>query len=142
MDENELKTTVAQLLADDIKLNDIQKILRNEHNHTITFMDLRILSADLQVNWAKFDPKAEEPEEEVKTSPKELTAVEQTIVEVSKIQRPGAMFSGTVTFLSGLKGEWFVDQQGQLGVQVEDESQQPSDDEMADFQQTLRAQLS
>ena len=141
MDENTLKQTVAQLLSDGVKLNDIQKILKEEHNHSIPFMELRLLAADLEVNWSKFDPKKDEEEVEEETPTAEPTPVDNTLVEISKIQRPGAMFSGTVTFLSGIRGNWFVDQSGQLGIELEDENQQPSPEDQQAFQVALKEQL-
>lgn len=141
MDENTLKETVAKLLADGVKLNDIQKILKEEHNHSIPFMELRLLAADLEVNWSKFDPKKDEEDTEEEAPKVAPTPVDQTLIEISKIQRPGAMFSGSVTFLSGIKGTWFVDQMGQLGLELEDESQQPSEEDQKAFSQALQEQL-
>ena len=141
MDENTLKETVAKLLADGVKLNDIQKILKEEHSHSIPFMELRLLAADLEVNWSKFDPKKEEEDAEEEAPKATPTPVEQTLVEISKIQRPGAIFSGSVTFLSGIKGTWFVDQNGGLGLELEDESQQPTEEDQQAFKMALQEQL-
>ena len=138
MNENQVKTIVAKLLSEGVKLNDIQKQLSSEHSHTITFMDLRLLAAELEVNWAQFDPKKEEKVEEEKEVP---VPVDATLVEVSNIQRAGVMVHGTVTFLAGHKGEWFLDPQGQLGLKMLDDTVQPSESDMADFQQVLRQQL-
>jgi hypothetical protein len=72
----------------------------------------------------------------------ELIPQEATQIEISKIQRPGAMVSGSVVFLSGVKGEWYLDEYGALGMNLADESQQPSEEDMLDFQTNLQQQLS
>ena len=40
-----------------------------------------------------------------------------TIVEISKLARPGMMLSGTVTFANGSSADWCIDQMGRLGVE-------------------------
>jgi DNA-binding transcriptional MerR regulator len=142
MDEKEILKIIAQHLEKDVNLNEIHKILAKEHNVKMTYMELRLLSADIEnMDWSKFDPKVKEEEEEIKEAV-ELIPQEATQIEVSKIQRPGAMYSGSVTFLSGMKGEWHIDQYGALGLNLADESQQPSEDDMQDFQTLLQQQLS
>ena len=131
---------IAQHLDEGQTLNEIHKILSEEHSVKMTFMELRLLSADIEnMDWSKFDPKQEEEEEK---EPVELIPQETTTIEVSSIQRPGTMASGSVIFLSGIKGEWYLDQYGALGLNLEDESHQPSDEDMHDFQTNLQQQLS
>ena len=145
MDEKEIKQIVGANLQKGKTLNEIHKILADEHSVKITFMELRLLSAELEdMDWSVFDPKKEEPEE----SDDDLDAQEVsgeleegTKIELHKVQRPGAMMSGSVVFLSGIKGEWYVDQFGALGLNLDDESQQPTEEDMEDFQMTLRRKL-
>jgi hypothetical protein len=142
MEEKDILKIIAQHLAEDLTLNEIHKVLADKHAVKITFMELRLLSADIEnMDWSKFDPKKEEEEEEAKEVV-ELIPQEATQIEISKIQRPGAMVSGSVVFLSGVKGEWYLDEYGALGMNLADESQQPSEEDMLDFQTNLQQQLS
>ena len=144
MDDKEIKQIVGANLHEGKTLNEIHKILADEHNVKITFMELRLLSAELEdMDWSVFDPKKEEPEE----SDDDLEAQEVsgevesgTQIELHKVQRPGAMMSGSVVFLSGIKGEWYVDQFGALGLNVDDDKD-PTEEDMEDFQLTLRRKL-
>ncbi len=144
MNENELKALVGGYLHSGKTLNEIHKILVEEYKVKMTFMDLRILSAELEdMDWSIFDPKKPEVKEEEVS---EAEAVEGemesgTIVELHKVQRPGAMVSGSVVFLSGIKGEWYLDRQGSLGLNLDDETRQPDENDMRDFQMTLRRML-
>ncbi|MCM8532731.1 MAG: hypothetical protein NE330_16305 [Lentisphaeraceae bacterium] len=141
MEDIELKKLIKSHLDEDLTLNEIHKILSTEHNVKITFMELRLLSSEIEdMDWGKFDPKAEEEdeEEEVREAP---VPVEATQIEISNIQRAGAMASGTVTFLSGLKGEWYVDTMGQLGLNMAHEDDKPSEEDMQDFQTQLQRQI-
>ena len=143
MEEKEILKIVAEHLEQGLTLNEIHKILSSEHSVKMTFMELRLLSADIEnMDWSKFDPKKEEDEEEATSEKAELVPQDETQIEVSNIQRPGTMASGNVTFLSGIKGEWYLDQYGALGLNLEDESQQPSEEDMHDFQQSLQSILS
>lgn len=142
MEEKDILKIIAQHLAEDLTLNEIHKVLADKHAVKITFMELRLLSADIEnMDWSKFDPKKEEEEEDAKEVA-ELIPQEATQIEISKIQRPGAMVSGSVVFLSGVKGEWYLDEYGALGMNLADESQQPSEEDMLDFQTNLQQQLS
>ena len=40
-----------------------------------------------------------------------------TVVEVSKLMRPGTALSGTVKFASGSTADWYIDQTGRLGLE-------------------------
>ena len=57
-------------------------------------------------------------------------------MEKSGLVRPGALASGTVSFGSGAKAEWIVDQMGRLGL--ENVVGEPTEEDFAEFQQELR----
>ena len=59
-------------------------------------------------------------------------------VTISEVQRPGVMISGTVTFDSGDKAEWYLDQMGQLGMNPEAPEFRPSPAQMRAFQMELQ----
>ena len=60
----------------------------------------------------------------------------KTVVELSKIARPGAAASGTVKFGSGVTAEWVVDAYGRLGL--ENASGKPDRQDVAEFQVELQ----
>ncbi len=111
----ELKKNIAKLLSEKKTLSEIQDILKSEFEHSMTFLDLRLLAAELEgVDWKQFDPVKEEVEEEEEEV--ELVGDGKTYVEISQVQRPGAMLSGSVIFASGASSNWMLDQSGQLGL--------------------------
>ena len=144
MSDDKVKKIVAGYLAEDIPLSDIQKLLLEDHEINMTFMELRLLSADLEVNWAKFDPTpaADDEDEEDGEESAEEEIEEGVQIEVSRVVRPGAMVSGSFECPSGAAGEWFIDQMGQLGVKLKDEEVTPTEDESMEFQYKLRELLS
>ena len=129
--ELEIKKFTAAELAAGVSLSDIQNHINAEFKTSLTYMDVRILASTLDVDWQALDPnakKAAEPEEndnpapEEPAAPQEPDAVEadeasDTVVEVSKLARPGMMLSGSVKFASGSTAEWYVDNMGRLGLE-------------------------
>ena len=60
MEEKEILKIIAEHLEQGLTLNEIHKILSSEHSVKMTFMELRLLSADIEnMDWSKFDPKKE-----------------------------------------------------------------------------------
>ena len=143
MEEIEIIKIVAKHLNEGLTLNEIHKILSDEHSVKMTFMELRLLSSEIEdMDWSQFDPKKEEPEEDDAEAKEVSGEVEPgTQIEMNKVQIPGTMMSGSVVFLSGVKGKWSIDQFGSLDLGLDDESQQPTEEDMEDFQTTLRQQL-
>ena len=62
-------------------------------------------------------------------------------VSINKLIRPGASLSGDVTFASGAKGEWWVDERGRLGLNPAAGSAKPTQDDVLDFQQALQDEV-
>ncbi len=132
--ENQIKMFVAQELAQGISLSDIQNHINAEFKQNMTYMDVRILASTLDVDWQALDPNAKKAatpaEEKIEDVPESDNAVPEedaaavdsgavgdTVVEVSKIARPGMMLSGSVKFASGSTAEWYVDNMGRLGLE-------------------------
>ena len=153
MDDMIIKRFVAQKLQEGIKLSDIQTLLADELQCRMTFLDLRLLAAELEdVDWSKFDPqekKAEEapapaapaaeeavPAAEAAEAGEAPAVAGNTVVELSRLSRPGAMAHGTVTFASGVTAEWIIDEMGRLGL--DKVSGQPTEQDIQDFQVELR----
>lgn len=171
MDNTETKKIVAKLLNDGMSLSDIQKELHEKHSITLTFLDLRLLAAELEnVDWTKQEPVR--PKEELKpdasggkdAKPVDAELVDdgvapeggddfdeeldeaggatsgKTVVELSRLARPGAMFSGKVTFASGASADWVFDQLGRLGL--EKAVGKPTNNDLREFQVELQKLLS
>jgi DNA-binding transcriptional MerR regulator len=161
MEEIEIKKIVAQKLSEGISLSDIQKQLSDEHDVKMTFLDLRLLASELEnVDWESFNKEEETPEEtdeldEAVDSPGEDTMHEDgdyqaadealdapsggTVVELSKLARPGAVASGSVKFGSGASAEWILDQMGRLALS--NASGEPTQDDIQEFQMELQKAL-
>ena len=81
------------------------------------------------------------PEESLKeVSPEEEntqgTVRGKTVVELSKLARPGAIASGTVKFGSGVTAEWIFDQMQRLSLA--NASGQPDQQDIREFQMELQ----
>jgi len=144
MNTEERNRWIAARLDEGLTLSDVQQRLADEHGITMTYLELRLLAADLAVDWQKQDPvPAPTPEQ----SADQDIAVEaeptpaQTKVTISKLVRPGASISGDVEFASGAKAEWFVDAMGRLGLKPSPGSNQPSEQDIQEFQVELQRKL-
>jgi len=60
---------------------------------------------------------------------------------VDQIAIPGTMVSGKVTFTDGKKAGWYVDTNGQLGLECDDPTYRPSETDLSSFQKELRRSL-
>lgn len=134
---------IKEKLDQGVSLSDVQKLLASELGIRMTYLDLRLLAADLKVNWDKQEKHKSDDEMDISKLPaKDADAVPSTKVTVSKLARPGVAMSGDVEFLSGAKGEWFLDNRGRLGFQAAEGSSQPTEDDLEDFQVVLQSKLS
>ncbi len=142
MTDLEMKKMIAEELNKGTSLSDIQTILARDFDKRMTFLELRLLAAELEnVDWSKQDPEvpAKDAEEDTPAAAAAETAAGpggKTVVEKSGLVRPGALASGTVSFGSGAKAEWIVDQMGRLGL--ENVVGEPTEEDFAEFQQELR----
>ena len=57
MDDNERDQLIAKLVGEGKTLSEVQKILQEDYNIQVTYMDLRLISSDLEINWQQFDKK-------------------------------------------------------------------------------------
>ncbi len=138
MNDNNRNQLIVNRIAEGVSLSDIQKELQSELNITLTYMDLRLLIADLEdLDWKKDEvvvPKEEEVTSEVTEGP------EHVLVTISKIVRPNCSLNGSVSFPSGITGEWYVDQRGGLGLDCKNDAK-PCEEELMAFQQELQRQV-
>ncbi len=145
MDQDKIKEIVIAELKKKTSLSDIQNLLDSEHGIKITFMELRILASELEEVIAEM-AQEEAAAEAIDAEAEEDIAADEvepgsgtTVVEVSKLARPGAMMHGTVQFASGASAEWVLDQFGRLGL--EKSEGQPTEDDIKEFQAELQKTL-
>ena len=139
--EVEIKRFMAEQLQQGLSLSEIQKLVNDKFKVKMTYMDIRILASELDtIDWKALDPRAQaeaakkakeeaeakaaeaaapgaEAEEDVPGTAAAPAGQGSTVVELSKIARPGMMLSGTVKFASGSTADWYVDQMGRLGLE-------------------------
>ncbi|MBR7105178.1 MAG: hypothetical protein IKC65_09545 [Lentisphaeria bacterium] len=123
--ENDIKLYMASRIAEEVSLSDIQNEVNEKFAQKLTYMDIRILASGLDIDWqARAKAKAEEENAASQETPaQEENAADEnasdgkTVVEVSKLMRPGTALSGTVKFASGSTADWYIDQTGRLGLE-------------------------
>lgn len=146
------KEQLAGWLAEGLSLSDIQKNVTSEFGINITYMDLRFLIDDLELEIKDNTPKPEDDESEEDGSGGEDSAEDADAevvggavnVDVDAVQRPGAMASGNVTFSDGQSLGWQLDQYGRLGLipgADTPDGYQPPEEDVAEFQEQLQSKL-
>lgn len=174
MTNEERNRVIMEKLNEGMSLSDVQKFLERECGLRMTYFDLRMLAADLQVDWEKQDrPKAdtsidvskapvqrpqppppqpqpqegaaddEQPEDggEEQAVPAPAPADGHAAIVLDETPIPGAAVSGTVTFPSGASGRWVLTRDGRFGLEPDEGSAQPTEDDYAVFQQDLQRKL-
>ncbi len=135
MSELEIKKFIAQELNNGVSLSNIQDQVRDNFGVKYTFLEMRMLAAELEdVDWQKLDPAEENKEEEEAPTPEPGDG--KTYVTRNTLVRPGAVASGSVKFGSGASAEWLLDQYGRLSL--DNEVGTPTEDDLKDFQEELR----
>lgn len=156
MQKDEIKKYVAKLLNEGVSLSDIQKQLRSEKGVNMTFLDLRLMVSEIEnIDWSK-QKTEEKPKEPKKVDPEKGALLDEedefagtsdegiaggtTVVEVSRLTRPGTIANGSVKFASGIKANWMVDQYGRLGL--DKATGEPTAQDIKEFQTELQKMLS
>ena len=159
--EDQLKS-VAAWFAGGASLDEIQKRLVAEYGVHLTYFDLRMLVAELPQpeegeEEATGDATGETPvvpgngqdarcpsgdaTGETPVVPEEPSGepgAANVTVECDAIMIPGTMASGDVTFSDGVKGKWYLDQMGRLGLGGDlPQGYRPSPEDAALFQSRL-----
>lgn len=134
----EIKKFMAEKIAENVSLSDIQTLVNEKFNIRMTFMDIRILASELEVDWrseAEKNPPAEEEKEpaDAENNANAANAPGKTTVELNKIVRPGALASGSVHFASGVYAEWYIDNSGRMGLDKVTGGK-PTEQDIEDFQ--------
>jgi hypothetical protein len=160
---------VRQWCADEADLATVQQRIAAEFDIRLTYLDTRMLLADLGATAGKSDKELEreatqareaektqhentldkkpgspdEPSDAAGTSvdPAGMPTGGKASVSVSSVTPPGMIVAGTVTFSDGKSAEWYLDQLGRLGMNPQDPSYKPSEADLMAFQKELQQVL-
>lgn len=165
------KQKVVDWIQQGLKLSEIQTRLDTELGVRLTYMEVKMLLAELELR-----PKDQEPAKPAATlgSPAEPTPspagappaeanlggthdlddsgaltpddLSSTLggnvsVTIDTITRPGSMVSGKVTFSDKKTADWYLDQYGRLGMAPAEKGYRPSQMDVMAFQTELQNQL-
>ena len=148
----EQKETIRGWVADGDQMADVQRRLKEEMDFSVTYMDTRFLSLDLDLQFiVEEEPEAEpEPENPAEEAPLDELSPQDEVprmpppggfqpvtVSLDQIARPGAMVSGKVTFSDGENAMWMIDQEGRPSVDPDTAGYRPSQEDLMEFQTEL-----
>jgi hypothetical protein len=122
-----------QWAAEGASMSDLQRHLKEDFGHSLTYMDTRFLILDLGIELieeAKVVPKEEEK------APPVPTGFVRTSMDTLTL--PGALVSGKVTFSDGETAIWMLDQSGRPGLDPDTPGYSPSREDIQEFQLQLR----
>ena len=161
----EQSATVASWVAAGDNLSAIQKKLREHFSVALTYMDVRFLVDDLNLQ-LKDAPKKADANDVTKTQPAPAAPAaaapgaaaglpnEDDLAEApvaggsvtldvdSVTLHPGALASGKVTFSDGVTGKWIIDHQGRPGfTEISRTGYRPSPTDAQEFMRQLEAEL-
>lgn len=155
----EQKTSVSEWVAAGDNLYAVQKKLADQFKVSMTYMDVRFLVDDLNLQLKDPAPKVDtsdvskgapaKPGADQAVSAGEAADDEMAApgtgvsIAVDKVSlNPNAMASGTMRFPDGVTGRWIVDHQGRPGiVEVSKPGYRPSAADSQAFMQELSAAL-
>lgn len=144
------KEAVTGWVADGLKLSEIQSRISESFEVSLTYMDVRFLIEDLELQ-LKEQPKPVDSDLRNVPPPPGNEAIENEQIDASdkpsadssvsvllhNLYKPGVVVSGDVTFSDGEKVGWSLDQTGRLALNPTTEGYQPSQDDLQEFQKEL-----
>jgi len=161
----EQTAAVASWVAAGDNLSVIQKKLREQFKIALTYIDVRFLVDDLNLQ-LKDPPKKVDTSDVSKTQPKPAApadgtddaalpgeddlaeadtapAIGSVILDVDAVTLlPNALASGKVTFSDGVTGKWIIDHQGRPGfTEISQPGYRPSPEDAQSFMRQLEAEL-
>lgn len=129
----EQQDALKQWAAEGATMPDLQRHLKDDFGHSLTYMDTRFLILDLGIELIE-TPKEEEKKEE-KPAP---VATGFVTVTMDSLTLPGALVSGKATFSDGETAVWMLDQTGRPGLDPDTEGYRPTQEDIMEFQKQLR----
>lgn len=118
-------------------MSDLQRHIKDEFGHSLTYMDTRFLILDLGIELLE-EPRAEEKKPEEKPAP---VPTGKVTVTLDTLTLPGALVSGKVTFSDGETAIWMLDQSGRPGLDPDTPGYRPGQEDVMEFQVQLRSLL-
>jgi hypothetical protein len=153
LDESQ-KAKVREWIGAGIQPAEIQQRLSKEFGLSLTYMEVRFLLNDLNLQpkdkEAPVDPllktvaakpAGSKPGEPATDIPESGAKPGGISVTVDQVTRAGAMVSGRVTFSDGKSAEWYLDQMGRLGLAPQEKGYKPTQADLMDFQVALQNEL-
>jgi hypothetical protein len=122
-----------QWAAEGATMSDLQRHLKEDFGHTLTYMDTRFLILDLGIELIE-EPKIVAKEEEKPA----LIATGFVATTMDSLTLPGALVSGKVTFSDGETAVWMLDQNGRPGLDPDSDGYRPTPEDIKEFQVQLR----
>ena len=154
---------VVEWIQQGLKLSEIQGRLETEFGVIMTYMEVKFLLADLELR-----PKDQEtpkgsttlvgsPSVPAEVPPQTLSSASgqdlpsgtampagvpgSVSVSVDALTKPGAVVSGQVVFSDNKTADWYLDQNGRLGLAPAEKGYKPSQMDVMAFQTELQTQL-
>jgi len=144
------KRQIASWVNEGMGLSDIQKKINDDFGIVMTYMDVRFLVDDLNLDLIDEEEEKEEADTDEESAAADTSASPEdplddsaggVQVELDTVTPPGAMASGSVTFSDGQHKKWTLDQFGRLGLTGGEEGYKPSDEDVMEFQKQLDSAL-
>jgi hypothetical protein len=147
---------VREWAANGQSLSDIQKHMEQDFDLHMTYMQMRFMLDDYEVVFASpkvapakavtqpqsnAQPDAAAADGAVVQEAQETELAGGVTVDVDRLNRPGAVASGSVTFSDGVRAKWYLDQTGRLGLDGVDKTYRPTPEDVQDFQTELQGIL-
>lgn len=143
------KKAVQTWVAENKSLSDIQKLLREQFQMALTYLDVRFLVIDLGLQLK--DKATPKPTPDLKAGKLGEAGAEAgpepglggggLSLEVDRVVKAGALASGTVTFSDGVRASWMIDQMGRLALDASQKGYRPSQEDIQEFQASLEREL-
>lgn len=142
------KSTLINWIQAGRSIAEVQRLLLEEFQLSMTYMDVRFLVDDLDIAMVEAeeevgDDSVEEAKPAVDAELVEAGGPGGVKVEVDAVMRPGSLVSGTVQFSDGVSLGWQLGASGQLGL-IPDENNpeyRPAANDLQEFQAQLQEVL-
>ena len=151
------KETVREWVREGAGLSEVQRRLSSKFEVSMTYMEVRFLVLDLDVDIQEDDaPAAQaagetavEDESGIPLEPETLPPAPggdgllsgKVTVDVDRVVQAGSLASGQVTFSDGVSTRWALDQFGRLALDGADPDYRPSPEDLQAFQEELQTAL-
>lgn len=143
--QEEHKKAVAAWVAGGSSLSDVQKMLKEQFQISLTYMDVRFLVDDLGLQLPEQQASQAEAADRLAAAKQEGEAQREdgpppggVSVTMDSITKPHTLASGRVTFPDGETAEWMLDQTGRLGLNPTKPGYRPSQADILAFQDELQ----